>query len=207
MGMTEQRKHDLLLELRPEGAEHDFAGCRLCTVKASKEEKVATEDQAIFTQEMHEQLLATAVEKATTEATASADAEVLSLNEKLATANQAHEETLEVIADLKREIAEAAETARLEVLEGERVAAVEAVVQFSNEQIAKRKESWAKMSEEDFDSYLEDIQTAAKADASAEPKAPRTVFDGTRATAGEEGTEGSVIRDFFSTGLTTASQS
>jgi hypothetical protein len=208
MSMTDQQKHDLLLEMRPDGANHDEAVCMHCTRKASEEENVANEDQAIFSQEQHEQLMATAVEKATTEATAEADAEVLSLNAKLVDATKAMEDTILKVDTLEQAIADATELERLSVLEGERVAAVEAVVNFSEEQIAKRKESWAKMSVEDFDSYLEDIQEVATA--SAKPKeenAPKTEFSGVRATAGDEGTELSVVKTFFNSGLDVASQS
>ena len=61
MSMDNQRKHDLLMEMRPDDASHDSALCMYCTVKASEEETVADDPVAIFTQEQHEQLLATAV--------------------------------------------------------------------------------------------------------------------------------------------------
>ncbi len=203
---TEKQIHDLLLEVRPEGAEHDQANCMLCTVEASEEENVATEDQAILSQKQHDVLVTTAVEKASAEATASADAEVISLNEQLEIANKTIEETVERVTALEQEIADAVELERLSGLETDRVAAVLAVVTFSDEQIAKRKSTWANLSEEDFESYLEDIQVAAKAEAKTEKTdPPKTKFDGTRATAGEEGTEMSVINDFFALDL--ASQS
>lgn len=205
MSMTDQQKHDLLMEMRPDDAKHDSANCMLCTVKASKEENVAGESEAIFTQEQHEQLLASAVENASNEARASADADVLSLNEKLDELTKANTALTEEIDELKRANAERDENDRLAELAEERVAEVKAVASFNDEQIEKRKESWANLSEEDFASYLEDIQLAT---ASAKPegeKAPKSKFDGTRATAGEEGTEGSVVADFF--GVASAVQS
>jgi cell division protein FtsB len=166
---------------------------------------VAGESEAIFTQEQHEQLLASAVENATAEARASADADVLSLNEQLADLAKANEALTEEVETLKQGIADRDELDRLADLADDRVTEVKAVASFNDEQIDKRKESWAKMSEEDFASYLEDIQLAT---ASAKPEggdAPKSNFDGTRATAGDEGTEGSVVADFF--GVTSAKAS
>lgn len=211
MNMDNQRKHDLLMEMRPDDATHDSASCMYCTVKASEEGTVA-EDQAIFTQEQHEQLLATAVEKATAEATATADAEVLSLNEKLEAATKELEDAARAVADLETQITDRDEADRLETLEGERVAAVQAAVTFSDEQVEKRKESWSKMDEEGFDAYLEDIKEAAKASASDDDDdddddAPDTSFDGTRTTADEKEKEGSVLVGFFNSDLDLAAQS
>ena len=206
MSMTDQQKHDLLMEMRPDDASHDSANCMLCTVKASKEENVAGESEAIFTQEQHEQLLASAVENATAEARASADADVLSLNEQLADLAKANEALTEEVETLKQGIADRDETDRLAELADDRVTEVKAVASFNDEQIEKRKESWAKMSEEDFASYLEDIQLATASEAKPEgEKAPKSNFDGTRATAGDDGTEGSVVADFF--GVTSAKAS
>jgi len=205
--MTNQQKHDLLMELRPDDASHDEAVCMLCTVKASEEENVA-DDLAIFTQEQHEQLLATAVEKASAEARADVDSEVLSLNEKLEAATKAAEESAETIATLETAIADRDEAERLAVVEGERVAAVKAVATFSDEQIEKRKESWTKMEEEDFEAYLEDIKTVATAKAEGEEGdgSPKTNFDGTRTTAGADD-DGSAVSAFFQSDLSVAAQS
>ena len=168
MSMTDQQKHDLLMEMRPDGAVHDGAVCMYCTNKASEEENVADDPVAIFTQEQHEQLLATAVEKATVEARTSADAEVLSLNEQLEAAKTAADESASTITELETAAADRVEAERLAVLEGERVDAVAAVVEFSDEQIETRKEAWTNMSVEDFDAYLDDIRAVAKAAPAAE---------------------------------------
>jgi len=206
-----QRKHDLLMEMRPDDAQHDSVSCMYCTVKASEEETVA-EDHAIFTQEQHEQLLATAVEKATAEATATADAEVLSLNEKLEAATKELDEAARAVADLETQITDRDEADRLAALEGERVAAVQAVVTFSDEQVEKRKESWSKMDDEAFVAYLEDIKEAAKAsesddDDDDDDDAPETSFDGTRTTADDKSKEVSALAGFFSSNLDLAAQS
>jgi len=205
MSMTEQKKHDLLMEMRPDGASHDESVCMYCTRKASEEGTVA-EDQKIFTQEQHEQLLATAVERASAEARAEADAEVLSLNEQLEAATKAADEATRAIAELEAAIAERDEAERLATLVGERVESVKAVATFSDEQIEKRKESWSKMDDEAFAIYLEDLQSVAESAAKAveEGDAPKTGFDGTRVTAGEEGTELDVVKTFFQSGLSAA---
>lgn len=215
MSMDNQRKHDLLMEMRPDDASHEKATCMYCTVKASEEENVAdTKDLKIFTQEQHEQLLESAVEKASNEARATADAEVLSLNDKLEAAEETARETAVAITDLETQIKDRDEAARLSTLEGERVADVKAVVNFSDEQIEKRKESWSKMDDDAFTAYIEDIkETASIATASADDDSdsddgPDTVFDQTRVTADADGKqEGSVLAGFFASDLSVASQS
>jgi hypothetical protein len=205
MSMTDKQKHDLLMEMRPDGSHHDEAICMHCTSKASEEGIVADDAKAIFTQEQHEQLLATAVENAKSEATASADAEVLSLNEKLEAASTVAEDAARTIAELETAATDRDEAERLAVLEGERVEAVKAVVEFSDEQVETRKEAWTEMSEENFEAYLEDLQFSAKA--TAKEKLPTSSFDGTRVTADAEGSEEFVINGFFSSDLAGASQS
>jgi hypothetical protein len=182
-----------------------------CTVKASEEGTVA-EDHAIFTQEQHEQLLATAVEKASAEATATADAEVLSLNERLEAATTKLDEAAVTVSDLETQITDRDEADRLSSLEGERVDAVQAVVTFSDEQVEKRKESWSKMDDEAFADYLEDIKEAATASTSDDDDdddddAPKTNFDGTRTTAGADDNDESALVGFFSSNLDLAAQS
>jgi hypothetical protein len=212
MSAENQRKHDLLMEMRPDDATHDKAMCMYCTAKAFEEENVA-EDQKIFTQEQHEQLLTSAVERASAEARAEADAEVLSLNEKLEAATEAADETARTIADLQKQIEDRDEAVRLATLEGERVADVQAVVAFSDEQIEKRKESWSKMDEEAFEAYLEDIKEAATASASDDDDdddddGPDTSFDQTRTTADDKSKDkGSALTGFFNSDLDLAAQS
>ncbi len=203
--MTNQQKHDLLMELRPDDAQHDEAVCMFCITKASEEEKVAEKnDLAIFTQEQHEQLLATAVEKASNEAKAEVDAEVLSLNEQLKVVTKAAEESAETITKLEKAVADRDEAERLAVLEGERVVAVKAVVKFSDKQIEKRKESWSKMDDDDFEAYLEDIKAIAAVKPDDDPKKP--TFDMTRTTAGAD-VDGAAVSAFFQSDLTVAAQS
>ena len=74
MSETLKEIHDTLLAEMPEGAVHDPLTCAHCTTTASEqEEEMTVEQKTSLTQEQHEQLLASAVEKATNEATASVD--------------------------------------------------------------------------------------------------------------------------------------
>lgn len=203
MGVTGRTLHDALLEIQPEGAVHDPL-CPLCAETASelKEEDDVT-DQAIFTEEQHQQLLTSAVEKALEEASAATDKEILRLNDQLEEAAKALEEKDAEVESLKSVIADREESDRLEALAAERVEAVKAVANFSDEQIDARKESWSKMDDDAFEAYLGDIKDAIKAAADAkegDDDEPDTSFDGTRATAGKEGTEMGAVQAFL-TGL------
>jgi hypothetical protein len=195
MGVTATDIHDFLLDHQPEDADHNKAECAMCVEKASTQEESALADN-MLTQEQHEQLLASAVEKATTEAAATVDAEVLSLNEQLDEAKSALAAKDEEIATLKSSIDERAEEDRLEALATERVAQVKEVASFSDEQIVSRRAAWAKMDEGDFGAYLEDIKAVA-AVKSDDGDAPKTDLDGTRATAADDGSEKSVISTFL----------
>lgn len=204
MGVTGRTLHDALLEIQPKGVEHDPL-CPLCAETASEHKEEDVTDQAIFTEEQHEQLLASAVEKALETASAATDKEILRLNEQLEEAAKALAEKDERVSALESEIADREESDRLEALAAERVEAVRAVANFSDEQIDARKESWSKMDDDAFVAYLDDIKVAIAAaaeesDDDDDDGEPDTSFDGTRATAGEEGTEVGAVKAFL-TGL------
>lgn len=204
---TDRVIHDWLLEHKPEAASHDEANCSFCKREiASEQEEDVTAEQKIFTQEQHEQLLTSAAEKAATEATAKVDQEILRLNEQLEEAQKALTERDEKITELSEEISQRDEAARLAEVASERTKLVRAAANFSDEQVEERQERWAKMSEEDFGAYLEDLRSVAKAP-EGEENVPETKFDGTRETAGEKGTEKSVIADFFSSGASNVAAS
>lgn len=209
MGVTGRTLHDALLEIQPEGVVHDPL-CPLCAETASEHKEEDVTDQAIFTEEQHEQLLTSAVEKALETASAATDKEILRLNDQLEEAAKALEEKDTEVENLKSAIADREESDRLEALAAERVEAVQAVANFSDEQIDARKESWSKMDDEAFEAYLGDIKDAIAAAAEAEEDGdddePDTNFDGTRATAGKEGTELGAVSAFLS-GLSSATQS
>lgn len=200
--------HDWLLEHKPEGASHDPGECSFCKREiASEQEEGVTAETKIFTQEQHEQLLASAVEKASTEASAKMDGEVLRLNEQLEEAQAALTQRDEEIEALQAKITERAEEDRLAEVASERIKLVRAAANFTDEQIEERSERWAKMSEEDFTSYLDDLREVAKASPGEEKKVPETKFEGTRESAGNKGSEKSVIADFFSSdAVATAAQ-
>lgn len=190
----DQVVHDWLLANKPAQANHDLETCKFCKNTDQEKEQVAEGDK-IFTQEQHEALLATAIEKAKVEAIATADAELLRLNERVSAYEQEAGEKDSKITELEAQIAAREEEDRLSALAQERVALVKAEANFSDEQIEARKAQWAKMSESDFKTYLEDIGTVAKA-SKVETRKPDG-FDGTRQTAGENNSEVDVIKDFF----------
>jgi len=201
MGVTGRTLHDALLEIKPEGVVHDEF-CPFCTEAASEHEEEDVTDQAIFNEEQHEQLLASAVEKALEEASALTDKEILRLNEQLEEAEKALTEKDTELASLQSTITDREESDRLEALADERVELVQAVANFSDEQVDARKASWAKMDEDAFSGYVADIKVAVAAVETPDSEdAPKSSFDGTRVTAGEEGTETGAVKSFLS-GLT-----
>jgi len=201
MGVTGRTLHDALLEIKPEGVVHDEF-CPFCTEAASEHEEEDVTDQAIFNEEQHEQLLASAVEKALEEASALTDKEILRLNEQLEEAEKALTEKDTELASLQSTITDREESDRLEALADERVELVQAVANFSDEQVDARKASWAKMDEDAFSGYVADIKVAVAAVETLDSEdAPKSSFDGTRVTAGEEGTETGAVKSFLS-GLT-----
>lgn len=175
--------HDALLASKPEGAEHAVDDCPWCKSKqtASEEEKVS----AIYTQEQADSLVKSAVDAAVAEAKKEADAELLQLNEQVEELNKALAERDETINGFEAEIAAREEAERLAELRDARVEQVKAVASFSEEQIDARKDRWAKMDEDEFDSLLADYKEIASASPKNEKKEKKTSFDGTRQTAGD----------------------
>jgi TolA-binding protein len=201
--MSEKELHDLLLEKKPEGAKHDEDKCPICLAgEISQEEKVAE-----ITQEQHEALLEAAVEKAKSELSSDHDAEVLSLNEQLSTAQSEIESLNARISEFETQEAERDEQARLEALADERAELVRAAeVNFSDEQIEARKLQWAKKDEEEFAALLEDYKEVAKAAAPESPGggAPKSkVLTGTRETAGDDTTP-NALEAFFGASVSAA---
>lgn len=194
----------MLLGIKPEGAEHDSANCPFCTSKqvaSSQEEEVS---EKLYNQEQLDALVASSVEKATTELRASVDAETLALNERLENAEKALAERDAKIADLEAVIAEREEQDRLNTLADERARLVKAAVNFDDEQIASRKLFWAKMPDEAFASYLEDMKAVRSSASDKKDDIPESEFDGTREVAAENEQERDVVREFFAHGLEAA---
>ena len=197
--------HDLLLDIKPETAQHNEDTCPICSEKkrASQEGTVA---DAIFSQEQHERLLAAAVEKAKEEATADSDAEILRLNEQLTQANEKASALESKVEELESTIKDREEQDRLTELADERAEKVKAVASFSDEQIEQRKMSWAKKDDEEFEALLADYAAVAKAAAEnkgsgSENQPPKSkVLDGTRETAGDNDGP-TALEGFFGSGL------
>lgn len=199
--MSEKELHDQLLAEKPDGAIHKKDKCPICLVN-SEEENVS--DNANFTQEQHEALLKSAVEKASEEAKASLDADILGLNEQLAQAQGAIAAKDEEISELNSQIEARAEEDRLAKLADERAELVRAAkINFTDEQIEDRKMSWAKKDEEEFASLLEDYAAVATAKVDEDDKPPKSNFDGTRETAGDD-TGPNVLSAFFGGNLSAA---
>ncbi len=208
MSKSHEELHDLLLASKPEGAIHEKDKCPICSEvsTASQEENV---DEAKFTQEQLDALVSAAVEKATEEAaaevTATTDAETLRLNEQLKQAEDKAEVAEAQVSKLETSISDQVEANRLAELADTRAELVKTAVNFSDEQIESRKESWSKKTDEEFDALVEDYKAAAEAataksnDDGDEGK-PKSKFDGTRTTAGDE-TGPESVKTFFSTGL------
>lgn len=202
--MSVDELHNLLLEKKPEGAEHDKDKCPVCLIgEISEEEKVAE-----ITQEQHEALLEAAVEKAKSELASDHDAEILSLNEQLSQAQEEKEALEARITEFETQKQQREEEARLEALAEERVELVRAAeVNFSDEQIESRKDQWAKMDEEEFSTLLEDYKEVAQA-AVSEAKSngdgkPSSSFTGTRETAGDKTTP-NALEEFFGANMSSA---
>lgn len=177
--MTRQERHDDLLRHMPEGASHDAESCPLCVTASTQEEDVADK---IFTQEQHEQLLESAVQKAVLDATKATDTEVLRLNERIEAAEKELAERDQAITELEEQVSDRERQDHLEALAEERAKLVQAEVSFSEEQIEARRLAWAGMEEDEFGEYLKDLKVVAKATDDGK-KAPKTKFDGTRAVA------------------------
>lgn len=204
-----QEEHDRLRAELPETAEC-VAECPYCAdsrEKASKEEnKVSEQNTKVYDQESVDALLESARSKAAEEARSDAETELAEAQ----TALKAKEEELEAanarVEELESQIEERDEKERLETLADERAEKVAEVTEFSEEQLSERKEGWAKMSEEDFDALLGDFKAVTEsASANGEgggsgekkPKTPKSSIDGTRETAGAEGTETESVKKFL----------
>lgn len=204
---TDRIVHDWLLANKPETASHEADSCSFCTDRPSEQEEDVTADTKVFTEEQHDALLTSAVQKAVAEATASSDGEVLRLNERLQAAEKELADRDGKIAELEAIITTRDEQDRLAALASERAKLVQASAHFTADQIEARKAQWAKMSEEDFKVYLEDIREIAK---NVPPqdgkKVPETSFDGTRETAGDQGNGVEALRAFFSSKALTVAE-
>jgi hypothetical protein len=188
--------HDQLLELRPEGASHDESSCPFCNPDLETSEAHGTEDLKggsvmTHTEEEYTNLLTqvaeleakvtelegdrreSQVEAKIAEAKAELEAQVADLQAKLDTAvNEAEtvkKERDEIVAFLDEAKAMEEEAAALEQTKADRIAKVKEVANFSDEYIAQRAESWAKLDEDAFELVLADWAAIAKKESGRVP--------------------------------------
>ena len=96
------------------------------------------------------------------------------------------------------------ETSRIAELADERSDQVKEVTKFSDEQLAERKEGWAKMEDSAFEALLADLKEVSESAESAstekgKTKVPKSKLEISRETAGKNGTDGEVVKKFFGT--------
>lgn len=203
-----QAEHDRLKAELPETAEC-VADCPYCAdsrEKASKEENKVSEPNAkVYDQESVDALLESARSKAAEEARSETETELAEAKAALTVKNEELEAANAKVEELEGQIEERDEKERLDTLADERAAKVAEVTEFSEEQISERKEGWAKMSDEDFDTLLADFKAvteSASANGGAKNKGgkekpPASKIDGTRETAGATGTDTDRMKTFM----------
>ncbi len=164
------------------------------------------EKDPVLNQEQHEALVASAVEAAVTETQTEVEAEVLRLTTELDEANTALAGSQEKVSELETANVEREQLADEAELADTRAKLVSEIAAFTDEQLEVRKESWGKLTEEEFDSQLasyQEIVDAAKANvngggngAGGAP-APKTKLEMARASDGDTGDSIAVVRQFF----------
>ena len=192
--------HDQLLEMKPEDAVHE--PCALCAnVETASDGGSQMADEKIYDQQTVDTLVASAVEKAVTEAKDSMDKEIVRLNAELEKAQSDLETAQAEKEKLEGEIRERDEQARLDVLADDRATQVRDLKIFSDDQIDERKERWAKASDEDFTELLSEYKMIADAATKKKvdgDKAPDTLLDTARDNS-QDSEQSSVVQ--FLTGL------
>lgn len=197
--------HDFLLKRQPPGVTHEE--CVFCAETASdKEGEHVTEEKAVLSQEQHESLLTSAVTAAVAEVRSEVEAEVLRLTTELDETKAALAEAETKVQELEDASAERERKAAEAELAEARAEQVSEIAAFTEEQLEARKESWGAMTEEEFastlDSYREIVEAAKAAvndggSGEGGTPAPKTKFDGTRASAAASGSSVDVVRKFF----------
>ena len=183
--------HDELLASMPEGASHDTESCQWCSdpelaevinggdmsdATFTQEDLDAAVSQAVdaATQSLKDQVadLRTDQEKAAVEARiaevrAELEAEVEAANAALAeveskatAAEQAH---ADVVAWLAGEKESAERAAELATRAEERKAAVKEIASFSDEYLDANASKWAEWADDDFDTFVDGLKSAAEA--------------------------------------------
>lgn len=196
-----QELHDQLRAALPAGASC-VDDCPFCTdpeVASQREEKVSDK---VYDQATLDALLADARSKASEEAKSEASEEIADLKAKLQEAESERDKAKAEVEDLQKKVTEL----ETEKLGDERAKLIKDATDLSDEKIAERKSAWAKMDEDAFYSMLEDMKATREAASSGKPKPKEEQkppssedLDGTRETAGEEGTDLEKLRKSMST--------
>jgi len=202
-------EHDKLRADLPESAEcvKDCPFCADNREKASKEEKVS-ENAKVYDQETLDALLEAAVRKAAEEAKKESEADLAKAQASLTEKDDELKKANTRIEELEGNVKERDEKERLEKVADERATKVAEVTDFTEEQISERKAGWAELDDEAFDTLLADFQAVTesaklKSDDDGKPKPkgkvepPKTALDGTRETAGKDGTDSESMRSFL----------
>lgn len=155
----------------------------------------------VYDQATLDALLADARSKASEEAKSEASEEIADLKAKLQEAESERDKAKAEVEELQKKVTEL----ETEKLEDERAKLIKDATDLSDEKIAERKSAWAKMDEGAFNSMLEDMKATREAASSGkskpkeEQKPPSSEdLDGTRETAGEEGTDLEKLRKSMS---------
>lgn len=203
--MEGQELHDQLRKGLPEGADclDDCPYCPEQPEKASKEGHVS-ETTKVFDQETVDSLLDAARSKAADEARAEVADELTTAQEALVEKEEELTVATAEVESLKSANTEREEEARIEELADERSEKVAEVTKFSEEQLEERKAGWAKLADDDFDTVLADLKEVSESaehakDDGKKPKIPKTKLEIERETAGNDGSDTSVVKDFFAT--------
>lgn len=209
--------HDRLLEVIPDGAEHNTANCALCA-KETAEESDRTPGSVMpetFTQEdldaavaaaqtslqqrlaeLEAQVQETEVGRAVAEAVAAKEAEIADLQTQLDAAEAARTTAQSKLTETEQYWSDAIaahETAvELAARAETRTAKAKELGVFSEEYIAKNAERFAAMTDEDFNARIEEWQLIAKREASgfkaaASPIPQTTALVASRADAPKPG--------------------
>lgn len=198
--------HDQLRAALPENAEC-IDDCPYCTdpeVASAREDKKVS-DEKVYDQATMDALLADARSKASEEAKAETADEIERLKAEVQEKDEALAKAEAEAEELRQEIEDAKEQARLEALADERASLVKEASDLSDEKIEERKSAWAEMEEAAFSALLEDLKAAREAasengEKNKAPKPPGSKnLDTTRETAGDEGTDVERLRKSMST--------
>lgn len=203
-----QEEHDKLKAELPESAQC-VADCPFCAdtrEKASKEEKVS-ENEKVYDQVTVDTLLEAARSKAAEEARSENETALAQAQAALTEKDEALTAANARIEELEGQIADRDEQERIAKVADERASEVAEVTDLTEQQLEELKAGWAKMSDEDFEARKAELKAVTEsAKAHSDPKKkdskiPASKLDGTRETAGSQGTDTERLRSFLGAGV------